>query len=62
MANLTLSVKHRVPHLRIFAVKVAVFVLEPFVRNERTGAKICDAMLAFVHRGSRLYLNGERIS
>ena len=62
MANLTVIVTHKIPHWRIRAVKAAVFFLEPFIRNEKTGERICDVLLAFIHRGSRLYLNGERIS
>jgi len=62
MANLMARVDYTIPHWRIRAVRVAIFILEPFVRNEKTGAKICDAMLAFVHSGLRVYMNGDRIS
>ena len=55
-------VNYTIPHWRIRAVKVAIFVLEPFVRNEKTGARIAEALESFVHRGLCVYMNGKRIA
>ena len=60
--NLLLRVTYKPPHWRIRAAMVAIFVLNPFVRNEKTGARIGDALEAFVLRGLQVYVNGKLVS
>ena len=60
--NVQMRVNYKPPHWRIRAVRLAIFMLEPFVRNEKTGARIGAALEAFVLRGLRIYVNGKRIS
>ena len=59
--NIIARMNCTIPRWRIRAVRVAIFVLEPFVRNEKTGARIAEALEAFVQRGLCVYMNGKRI-
>jgi hypothetical protein len=52
----------KMPKLRLKLCIWLCHVLTPLVRSEETGAKIGDAMMAWIKRGLRVYANGQRIA
>jgi hypothetical protein len=59
MTELKLTTK--MPKLRIKLCILACRILNPFVRSDALGARIGDAMFAWVGRGIRVYADGRRI-
>jgi len=57
ICNLTV----KMPFWRIRAMRLAIFIIAPFVRDNRTGEKIVDVMSAWVGRGLRVYADNKRV-
>ena len=56
-----LYLKVKMPRWRMRAAIIAAWIISPFVRSERVGQRIGDAMLAWVKRGVRVYSDKRRI-
>lgn len=49
----------KIPRYRIAVLKAAILMISLFIRSEKTGQRVGDALLAWACRGLRVYAGGE---